>query len=95
MIFADVQTVHVQIYGYFSLITLANQIILFSCHSLTCASSQPHPSQEDVAGHSFFVPHSQLQADVVEVSRLQAAVGEGVVPLWVHGVSLRHGLVLG
>ncbi|TNN60870.1 hypothetical protein EYF80_028865 [Liparis tanakae] len=47
---------------------------------------KPDSSQEDVAGQSFFVPHGELQADVVEVSRLQAAVGEGVVPLRVHGM---------
>lgn len=60
----------------------------------TCASSEPHPSQEDVAGQGLFVPHGELQADVVEVSRLQAAVGEGVVPLRVDGASLHLCLVL-
>lgn len=61
----------------------------------TCASSKPDSSQEDIAGEGFFVPHSELQTDVVEVSGLQAAVGEGVVPLWVHSAPLHLRLVLG
>lgn len=61
----------------------------------TCAGSEPHPPEEDVAGQGLFVPHSELQADVVEVAGLQAAVGEGVVPLRVDGASLHLRLVLG
>ena len=63
--------------------------------SLTCASSESDSPQEDIAGQGFFVPHGELQADVVQVSWLQAAVGEGVIPLRVHGASLHHRLVLG
>lgn len=61
----------------------------------TCASSEADSSQEDIAGQGFFVPHSELQADVVEVSGLQAAVSEGMVPLRVHSASLHLCLVLG
>lgn len=61
----------------------------------TCAGSETHPPEEDVAGQGLFVPHGELQADVVEVARLQAAVGEGVVPLRVDGASLHLRLVLG
>lgn len=68
---------------------------LFLADSSTCASSQPDSSQEDIAGQSLFVPHGELQADIVEVSGLQAAVGEGVVPLWVHSATLCCCLVLG
>lgn len=66
-----------------------------SLYLCTCAGSEPHPSQEDVAGQGLFIPHGELQADVVEVAGLQAAVGEGVVPLRVDGASLHLRLVLG
>lgn len=62
---------------------------------ITCAGPQPDSSQEDVAGQGLFVPDGELQADVVEVSLLQAAVSEGVVPVRVHRASLHHRLVLG
>lgn len=78
------------------ILTKSNQVLFPEVNlTHTCASSEPDSSQEDIAGQGFFVPHSELQADVVEVSRLQAAVGEGVVPLRVDSASLHNGLVLG
>ncbi|KAG9339480.1 hypothetical protein JZ751_023619, partial [Albula glossodonta] len=71
---------------------------LCSCPSpspiITDLVPEPDAPQEDIAGEGLLVPDGQLQADVVEVPRLQAAVGEGVVPPGVHALPHHRGLVL-
>lgn len=71
-------------------------IVLVSDCSLahTCTGPQPDSAQEDIAGQGLLVPHGELQAHIVEVSWLQTAVGESVIPMRVDRATLHRRLVL-
>ena len=57
--------------------------------ALTCADTQPDPTQEVIAGQGLPVPHSQFQAHVLEIFQPHTIVDKCMVIVGIQGL-LHH-----